>query len=75
MDPLSADEILSLESYMRTTPLDSGNREEMMKAFRSTRPSRRNAIANLKKEASFFLNKYPRLKDMEEAVSAYKQFY
>ena len=59
---------------MRDNALDShekrnNNREEMMEKFKLTRESRRASYIKAKGGSSTtILNKYPRLKDMPEAV-------
>lgn len=70
----SADQVKTAESYMRTNPLDSAsksnnNRGQMLESFRITRKSRREFM-NSKKQVSstLLLKKYPRLRDMPEAV-------
>lgn len=61
---------------MRSTPLHSkdkhnNNRAEMLDAMeKKTRNSRRESLKIGKRStATVFLNKYPRLRDMPEAVS------
>lgn len=60
---------------MRTTVLDSksipnNNREEMLRNLQVTRQSRRVFLSTgPKTSATLTLNKYPRFKDMQEAVS------
>lgn len=72
--PHSEQEILQAEEYMRTTPLDSqekqnNNRTVMLEKMQLTRESHREFLERGKKcPSSVFLNKYPRLKDMPEAV-------
>lgn len=61
---------------MREKPLDEinqrdNNRSEMLKKFQLTRQSRRAFVTGAKTSATTFLNKYPRLKDMKEAVSLF----
>ena len=59
---------------MRTTALDeaskpNNNRVKMLEAIQITRKFRRDFIENTKNLSStLLLNKYPRLKDMPEAV-------
>lgn len=73
-DDVTDEDILQAERFMRNTPLDppekrNSNRCQMLHYFRITRPSRRRFIAEKKVASSVVLNKYPRLKDMQEAVS------
>ena len=73
-DALTTGEILIVEKYMREKPLDEinqrdNNRSEMLEKFQLTRQSRRAFVTGAKTSATTFLNKYPRLKDMKEAVS------
>lgn len=70
----TAEEILIAEKYMREEVLNSedkrnNNREEMLAKFVLTRPSRREFIEKGNNAATTILNRYPRLKDMKEAVS------
>lgn len=67
------EDILSAEKFMREHVLDShdkrnNNRQEMLEKFVLTRQARREFIAKEKTAATTILNKYPRLKDMQEAV-------
>jgi hypothetical protein len=69
------DEIREAEEFMRITQLDSNdtrnpNISEMLRLMKViTYESRRAFLQNgCKVDASVFLNKYPRLKDMPEAV-------
>ena len=66
------EDILAAEKFMREQVLDSqdkrnNNREEMLEKFVLTHQSRRKFIKG-KVAATTILNKYPRLKDMKEAV-------
>lgn len=75
-------EVESAERFMRSQPLDketksNNNRSDMLMKFQITRDSRRSFINNYKNvDATTVLNKYPRLKDMKEAVCiAYSSFF
>ncbi len=76
-DSYTADERMEAEEYMRLTPLDSNdkrnnNRNEMLRLMKLTYQSRRDFLKNSSHVgAMVFLNKYPRLKDMTEAVRYY----
>lgn len=75
-ESLSAEEIVLAEKYMREKPLDENrkrqsNRTEMLQKFKQTRKSRRDFLTGSKASTTTFLNKYPRLKDMKEAVSCF----
>ena len=70
------EEVNAAEKFMRTVPLDdenkpNNNRKEMLEKLRLTRDSRRKFVSSeaTRVPATTFLNKYPRLRDMKEAVS------
>ncbi|XP_045032584.1 uncharacterized protein LOC123474440 [Daphnia magna] len=73
-DSYTEDEIREGEEFMRFTQLDSNdtrnpNCSEMLRLMKVTYESRRAFLQNgCKVDASVFLIKYPRLKDMPEAV-------
>ena len=72
----TAEEILIAEKYMREEVLNSedqrnNNREKMLAKFVLTRPSRREFIEKGNNADTTILNRYPRLKDMKEAVSLF----
>ncbi|KZS05338.1 Uncharacterized protein APZ42_031499 [Daphnia magna] len=73
-DSYTAEEQMEAEEYMRLTPLDSydtrnHNRNEMLRLMKITYQSRRDFLKNGSHVgAMVFLNKYPRLKDMTEAI-------
>lgn len=73
-DSYTAEEQMEAEEHMRLTPLDSydtrnHNRNEMLRLIKITYQSRRDFLKNSSHVgAMVFLKKYPRLKDMTEAV-------
>ncbi|KAK4027184.1 hypothetical protein OUZ56_016196 [Daphnia magna] len=77
-DSYTEDEIREAEEFMRFTQLDSNdtrnpNCSEMLRLMKVTYESRRAFLQNgCKVDASVFLNKYPRLKDMPEAGVLWK---
>ena len=72
--PHSEEEIRQAKEYIRTTPLDAqekanNNRGLMLDKILLTHSSLREYLKKGKNVASsIFLNKYPRLRDMPEAV-------
>lgn len=60
-----------MRMYSLDPPTKPGNnRKEMLEKFRATRQLRRKIVTDKKKKlpATVYLNRFPRLKDMREAV-------